>query len=209
MRCFDKIDLHMHTAVSDGTDEPKSIIDRVKSAGVDLFALTDHDAINGCTVVKDNLKKGDPAFIFGVEFSCKDEEGKYHILGYGYDENAPSINEVVDKGHNFRMEKLAKRLDFLKREYSFSFSEEDKESLFALNNPGKPHIGNLMVKYGYAKTKEEAIENFINNCTAKDEYVRPEEAISAVKRAGGEMSTEWKNGFELTLSYRVSEDKDE
>ena len=185
MRCSDKIDLHMHTDVSDGTDSPLGIVKRVQDAGITLFSVTDHDAIDGCSVIKSNLSEGNPAFISGVEFSCKDEEGNYHILGYGYNQEAPSIRQIVDIGHNFRINKLKKRLDFLKKEFGFCFSEEDRESLFALNNPGKPHIGNMMVKYGFAPPKEIAIENYITKCVSKTEYVRPEDAVSAISDAGG------------------------
>ena len=161
-----KIDLHMHTSVSDGTDTPQEIIRRVKEVGIELFSVTDHDAIKGCKAILKLLKNDDPAFISGVEFSCKDEEGRYHILGYGYDVNAPVIAAIVKKGHSLRMSKLTERLAYLNDEFGFTFSPDDVEALRALDNPGKPHIGNLMVKYGYAPTKEYAITN-INGMTGK------------------------------------------
>ena len=185
MNYSDKIDLHIHTNVSDGTDTPLGLVSSVKNAGITLFSVTDHDATDGCSEIKSNLSEGDPAFIFGVEFSCKDEDGKYHILGYGYDPKAPSIREIVGLGHDFRMTKLKTRLDFLEKEFGFRFSEEDRKNLFALDNPGKTHIGNMMVKYGFAPTKEFAIENYINKCVSKTEYVRPEDAICAISAAGG------------------------
>ena len=40
----------------------------------------------------------------------------------------------------------------------FDFPREELQKLLSLDNPGKPHIGNLMVKYGYAETKEKAID---------------------------------------------------
>ncbi len=180
-----RIDLHMHTTVSDGTDTPNEIITHVREAGIELFSVTDHDALKGCAIIRSLLKKDDPAFIAGVEFSCKDERGRYHILGYGYDANAPSINDIVATGHGFRMSKLMKRLAFLKSEFGFDFTDDDVASLHSLDNPGKPHVANLMVKYGYASTKEEAIEKYINKFHSKNEYVRPEDAISAIIRAGG------------------------
>ena len=42
------LDLHMHSVVSDGTDSPAEILEHVKAAGIELFSLTDHDAIQGC-----------------------------------------------------------------------------------------------------------------------------------------------------------------
>ena len=179
------IDLHMHTTVSDGTDTPEEILERVKEKGIELFAVTDHDAVKGSRLLAGILGEGDPGFITGAEFSCKDEEGKYHILGYGYDPDAAAIREVVDLGHGYRMKKLTGRLEFLKTEFGFSFPEEELERLFAMDNPGKPHIGNLMVKYGYAQSKEQAIKEFIDKKHFGSAYVRPEEAVKGILGAGG------------------------
>ena len=179
-----KIDLHMHTTVSDGTDTPEELIQAVKAAGISLFAVTDHDAVKAAEIIPSLL--GDTLrFLSGIEFSCRDELGKYHILGYGYDPENAAIRLVVDRAHSLRIKKVLARLDFLKTAFGFSFPEEERNELLSLNNPGKPHIGNLMVKFGFAKTKEEAIEQYINQIHFKSEYIRPEEAIEAILAAGG------------------------
>ena len=180
-----RIDLHMHTLVSDGTDAPEEIPALVKAAGISLFSVTDHDAVKACSAVRQNLKEGDPQFLTGVEFSCRDEEGQYHVLGYGFDPESKDFLEVVDNGHNLRMKKVRARLDFLKTEFGFAFPEEEIRALLALDNPGKPHIGNLMVKYGFADTKEQAITQYINRIRFRSEYVRPEEAIRGILAGGG------------------------
>ena len=180
-----KIDLHMHSAVSDGSDTPGEIISRVKQAGIGLFSLTDHDAEKGCGIIQSLLKEDDPAFICGVEFSCKDDQGSYHILGYGYEPDLPAIKALVDKGHSLRMKKVTARLDFIKNEFGFVFPQEELQKLLAMDNPGKPHIGNLMVKYGYAATKEEAIIDYIDKLRIRNEYLSPEEAISGILAGKG------------------------
>lgn len=179
------LDLHMHSLVSDGTDTPAELLENVKAAGIELFSLTDHDAIQGCLELQGMIAPNDPLFIPGVEFSCKDEMGKYHILGYGYDPASPSIRGVVAQGHGLRMKKLQQRLDLLSSEYGFRFPEEERQTLFSLSNPGKPHIGNLMVKMGFAKTKEQAIKEYLNRLKVKAGHVRPEEAIRGILGAGG------------------------
>ena len=179
------VDLHMHTAVSDGTDSPEEILLRVKEAGIGLFSVTDHDALKCSLILPALLREGDPRFLPGVEFSCKDEQGKYHILGYGYDPAAPAIRAVVDHGHRLRMKKLAARLDFLKTEFGMEFPPEEVYGLMALDNPGKPHIGNLMVKYGFAETKDAAIRDYLNRMHFRSEYVRPEEAVRGILEGGG------------------------
>ena len=180
-----RIDLHMHTTVSDGTDTPEEILGRVKAAGIVLFAVTDHDAVKGARRILALRKPDDPAFLPGVEFSCKDEKGKYHILGYGFDPDAEAIRSTVEYGHGLRMKKVVARLEFLRSEFGFTFPENELSALLALDNPGKPHIGNLMVKLGYAATKEEAIKQFINRAHFHSEYLRPEDAIRGILGAGG------------------------
>ena len=185
MDMIKKIDLHMHTTISDGTSSPGEIITEVRNAGIDLFSVTDHDAFVSCVMIRTLLTENDPSFINGVEFSCKDEIGKYHILGYGYDAETPEIRSIVKKGHDRRMEKLALRLDLLKQKYNIVFSDEDVSILYGNNNPGKPHIAKVMVKYGYAQSIGDAFKRFLSHLSVRDEYIRPEQAIEAILRSGG------------------------
>ena len=180
-----KIDLHMHSTVSDGTDAPEEILRKVKDAGIGLFSLTDHDAVKGCRVIRDLLSEGDPRFIPGAEFSCRDGRGKVHILGYGFDPESEAVNRLAAAGHSYRMNKVRARLDFLRREFGFVFSEEDVDALLSLDNPGKPHIALLMVKYGYVKTKAEGIREYLDRLRIAGWYIGPEEAIREILASGG------------------------
>ena len=179
----------MHTTMSDGTDTPEELIAQVREAGIDLFSVTDHDSMKGGTVMPrllDNLDTEQrPSFIRGVEFSCKDRLGKYHILGYGYDPETPGIGEVVSKGHALRMKKTRSRLAFLKERFGFEFPEEEIRDLLAQDNPGKPHVAKLMVKYGYAETVRDAITNYINKKEFENVHVSPQDAIDGIVRSGG------------------------
>lgn len=42
-----KIDLHMHSNASDGTDEPRRLIQKAAEQGFEAVALTDHDTVDG------------------------------------------------------------------------------------------------------------------------------------------------------------------
>ena len=185
MKKYKSIDFHMHSKVSDGTDTPEEIIKKVKDVGIEFFSVSDHDAIEGCKTIKDILTGDDPKFIPGAEFSCRDEYGKYHILGYMYDTEGESINNLVNKGHTIRMNKVRYRLDALKSEYGFPFSDEDTEWILSQPNPGKPHIANMMIKYGYVKDKVEAFRNYLNVIRVKSVHIGPEEAIQDILASGG------------------------
>ena len=180
-----KIDLHMHTTVSDGTDAPEEIIRLVSAAGIGLFSVTDHDSIKAAERVGRLLKEGDPLFVTGVEFSCRDVRGKYHILGYGYDPASDAMRALVESSHDMRMRKAERRLAALKAEFGIELPKEETEALLALDNPGKPHFGNLLVKYGYAPTKDEAIRQVINKLGVRSEYLLPGDAIEGILKSGG------------------------
>ena len=180
-----KIDLHMHTTVSDGTDTPEELLANVRKAGLDVFSATDHDSIMTGNRISALLEEDDPLFITGVEFSCRDEEGKYHILGYGYDPEADAIFSITDKGHALRMKKTWDRLVFLEKEFGFEFGDEEVYELLGRDNPGKPHIAKLMVEHGYASSIKEAIDKYIDQNRFPNVYIRPEEAIRAIEESGG------------------------
>ncbi|MBQ5341188.1 MAG: PHP domain-containing protein [Oscillospiraceae bacterium] len=180
-----RIDLHMHSTVSDGTDSPLQLLSRVSGAGYSLFSLTDHDATKGCVEIIDALEPGSPSFITGVEISCRDAEGKYHILGYGYDPDAETINRLVGRAHLIRFEKLQLRIDRLKEMFGFVFPKEEVDALYKLDNPGKPHIGDLMVRHGYAKSIGDAIKDYINKLGVRSENIAPQTAIDMITASGG------------------------
>ena len=179
-----KIDLHMHTSVSDGTDTPEEIVARVAEAGIKIFSVTDHDAFKAACIIPD-LVGGDMQFITGAEFSTRDEGGKYHVLGYGFDPESPSIIELTEMGHENRLKKIRSRLEFLSADFGFDFSEEDVKELLSLDNPGKPHIGKLMVKYGYAESINQAIKEYINSKRITTHYIEPQFAIEKIIAGGG------------------------
>ncbi len=186
---MNKIDLHLHTQISDGTDSLTEIIENVRKAGLDLFSITDHDSIKAGIMIPPMLEALEPeqrtAFVRGIEFSCEDEMGKYHILGYGYNSAVPGIAEVVEEGHRMRMRKTKARLQFLQKEFNFRFTEDEIDELLSKDNPGKPHIANLMIGHGYANDIQDAIKNYINKKEFQNEHVRPEDAIKGILKSGG------------------------
>lgn len=175
----------MHSIFSDGTDTPEELLGTVRNAGIKIFSVTDHDEIKSCRIMKELTSKEDITYITGVEFSCKDDEGKYHILGYDFDPSAGAVNALTEEAHNARIKKVRMRIERLRDEYGIEFSSSDIDKLFSLDNPGKPHIGNLLVRYGHAKTRNEAIEHYLNRMKISLGRIEPERAIKAILDSGG------------------------
>ena len=49
-----KADLHIHSNYSDGSDSIEELLKHITQNEIKIFALTDHDTINGC---KEMLKR--------------------------------------------------------------------------------------------------------------------------------------------------------
>lgn len=179
-----KIDLHMHSTASDGTDTPEQLLEKVRKAGIQTFSLTDHDSIDGCTVLE-TIVPDDISFILGVEFSCITSAGKCHILGYGYQADAPSMAQALEAGRTLRLAKLARRLEHLKEVHHICFSEEELSWLYRLNSPGKPHLAELIMKRGRAATRTEAIKNYIDGCKGGDDRIDAKIAMDGIFGAAG------------------------
>ena len=187
-----KLDLHLHTTSSDGSDTPEELLEKIREAGFDCFSVTDHDSTSACVRIDRQLQRLResgagrlPSFFYGIELSCEDEIGKYHILGYDYHYDWGNVLRLTHHTHELRMAKLDRRLNHLREQFGFTFPEEELAALRQLDNPGKPHIGNLMVKYGYAASRTEAIQKYLNSYSPPEGHIRPEQAIRAILADGG------------------------
>lgn len=59
-----KFDLHIHSNNSDGSDTVFELSEIIKKEKIEIFALTDHDTVDGCFEMQKYFDKG---FICGVE----------------------------------------------------------------------------------------------------------------------------------------------
>lgn len=179
-----RIDLHIHSTASDGTDSPAELLEKIRRAGVGVFSLTDHDTISGALEMQ-KLALDDAVFVKGVELSCITAAGKCHILGYNYDENSSEFGQILEESRAKRRRKLDCRISFLKSNFGIEFTADELAELYSLNSVGKPHLGNLLAAKGYAENKNEAIEKYINPCETESDRIDGAAAIKAILAAGG------------------------
>jgi predicted metal-dependent phosphoesterase TrpH len=70
-------DLHVHTRHSDGADSAADVVRWAERIGLDVIAITDHDAIDGAIIAAEVAQgNGGPDVIIGEEVSSRDG----HIL---------------------------------------------------------------------------------------------------------------------------------
>ena len=64
------VDLHAHSRVSDGSDDPAALVDLAVEAGLSALALTDHDTQEGVAIARTRADEVGIELIPGTEISC-------------------------------------------------------------------------------------------------------------------------------------------
>lgn len=84
-------DLHCHSNVSDGLLTPEVLAARAKLNGVDLWALTDHDEVDGVAPARAAAAEHGMRFVAGVEISVTWAAQTVHIVGLQIDETNSAL----------------------------------------------------------------------------------------------------------------------
>ncbi len=177
-----KFDLHIHSNCSDGSDTVDELAEKIKKAEIEIFALTDHDTVEGCKLMSEKFEKG---FIKGIELTCLLEDIKCHILGYGIDIENPKLKELIEKGKILRRKKLETRIHYLKDTWDFEFTKEELDWLYSRKSVVKTHLANILVKRGLAENNIAAMEKYLNGCKTGNTRFDGKEAIETIQQAGG------------------------
>src|SRR5690606_30299310 len=86
-----KIDLHLHSLVSDGRLSPTELIRQAHANGVRRLALTDHDSTDGVPEAMAEGQRLGVEVIPGIELSADVPGSEVHVLGYFLDFRQPAF----------------------------------------------------------------------------------------------------------------------
>ena len=89
------VDFHTHSSASDGALTPEQLLERAVAAGVQSFAITDHDTLGGYLKISDLPAAKVVGLIPGVELSCRWAKTTIHVVGLNFDPAAPPILAIV------------------------------------------------------------------------------------------------------------------
>jgi 3',5'-nucleoside bisphosphate phosphatase len=182
-----KVDLHMHTTISDGRLTPDDLVRAIASSGLDYFSITDHDTL-GMYVHHDALlAKLRPKLITGVEVSTFEAGREVHILGYGLPISPATLSGVLTDRREMRRARAVKILDKL-REMGVNIALADVERQTKGGMIGRPHIARALVESGAAHDISDAFDRYIgSNCPAffPSSTLTTRKAIRAINEGGG------------------------
>ena len=194
-----RIDLHVHSNASDGTDHPGDLVRKAWSlaldgAALDGVALTDHDTVAGypdAAVAVDALvgARERPFMVVpGVEISCILGDISLHLLGYLFDPADAELAAELDLLRTDRIRRAKAIVDKLV-ELGAPVTWQQVSAIAGDAAVGRPHIAQALVAAGVVADVAAA---FVPDWIADDgrAYVAkyslaPARAIALVQAAGG------------------------
>ena len=110
-----KIDLHVHSLVSDGSFTPGELAVHAKEQGISAFALTDHDVMAGCAEAAEAASAAGVEFINGMELTADFQGLKIHVVCLGFDANHSAFQSMYKKIRAIKEGRIEDIIEFVRR----------------------------------------------------------------------------------------------
>ncbi len=191
-----RVDLHMHSTASDGSQSPDDVVAAALASGVSAIALTDHDTVAGVDeALAAAAELGGIQVIPAVEISALDGPHEdLHICGYLVDHHAACFTEALGTWRADRAARAHRMADALREaglELDFPHDEGEGHAI------GRPHLAAAVLAHP-ANARRLADDGLTDHAQVLEAYLLPgtpgyrrrttptiAEAIAAIHEAGG------------------------
>jgi len=182
-----QIDLHIHTAASDGTDSPAAAVEKAAELRLRAMSVTDHDSVSGVAEAMAAGERLGVEVVPGIEVSSDYRDNNVHILGYFIDIHNPALRPVLDWVKNERDERNAKIVGMFAAD-GFDISLGILNELYPNSVLGRPHMAEYLMKKGYTASVKEGFDKYLG--TGKPYYLPKRrisiaDAVKVIVAAGG------------------------
>jgi predicted metal-dependent phosphoesterase TrpH len=184
---MDRIDLHAHTRRSDGSLEPRDLVELAARTGLRALAITDHDTTAALDEAEEAGKDFGVEVLTGAEISARFPERAMHLLAYGFDRRDPRVRALLAEtlaGRERRNPRIVERLC----ELGVPVTLEEVRAEAGGEAVGRPHIARALVRRGHAPDVRTAFQRWLKDggpAYVPAESVAPADVIAAVGEAGG------------------------
>ena len=181
------IDLHSHSIHSDGTKTPSELLNLAKKKNITVYALTDHEDIEGSKKLIKLPHKGITIYS-GVELNAKVDKGQMHILGYNIDLDNKELNDKLKELKENAKYNIMLYVKQLKEDFNIEIPSEDIDKILTREgNIGRPLLALLLIKYGHCNSVHEAFEKYLKDDKVRKNkmWITKEECLELITNAGG------------------------
>lgn len=214
-----KIDLHVHSAGSDGAMTLEEVCAEAAKRKIDVLSITDHDAIAHQGQAVELAEKYNIIYITGVElnvtFPYRDRLLSLDFLGYGFDYRNPALNDKIRQVREHRENRARRIMDNLNAEFKKErrplLTDEDwREMESGVDGIlGRPHIADYLIEKGVVVDRQEAFDKYLVKCDVPKFPLPLAEASKLVREAGGRLFLAHPNDPRGTSLAVVTKDLDE
>jgi len=199
-----RIDLHTHSAVSDGTDTPAELVEKARAVGLDVVALTDHDTFDGLDEAAAAGERVGIQVVRGMELSCSRHGSSVHVLAYGADPASTGLAAEMALVRDGRLGRLA---GVLAKLAALGVPVSEAEVMAQVGTSpsiGRPHIADALIEAGHVRDRQEAFDRFLADGGPAHVHrytIEVERGIDLVHKAGGiaVIAHPWGRGRERLL----------
>ena len=183
------IDLHSHSSASDGILSPKESAEYAIGKNLKVWALTDHDTVDGLSEAAKTCEKSESEIIFipGIEINIRWPTGEFHLLGLGLRRYSEDLKDLVADLTESRRNRNLEIVEKMNKD-GIEVTLEDIEGLFAESQIGRPHFASYLMKIGKVKHRQEAFDRFLGKGRpyyATHDGADLDVAVEAIRSAGG------------------------
>jgi predicted metal-dependent phosphoesterase TrpH len=182
----DGVDFHLHSTCSDGVLAPRDVIALAANAGVRQCALTDHDTVAGVAEAGAAAATAGIGFVAGVELSALWQGRTIHVVGLGFDPEAPALAAAIAAraaARRSRAERIRDRLDRAGAPGTAAYALVAEHPL-----PTRTHFARALVSLGAAADPGQAFQRWLGRgkpAQVPSEWPDVGEAVTAIAAAGG------------------------
>jgi predicted metal-dependent phosphoesterase TrpH len=182
------VDLHCHSNVSDGVLPPAEVAARAKANGVDVWALTDHDEVDGIAEAREAAAALGLHYVTGVEISITWAGETVHIVGLQIDEK----NETLVKGlAHTRSGRERRAHDIAAQLATAGIPNAYEGALKFVGNPdliSRTHFARYIMELGIHQEISEVFENYLTEGKpgfVPHRWATLKDAVTWIRGAGG------------------------
>ncbi|KRC03469.1 3',5'-nucleoside bisphosphate phosphatase [Duganella sp. Root198D2] len=155
------VDLHCHSNVSDGVLPPAAVAEHAHKAGVNVWALTDHDEVGGVAAARAAAQLYGMRFVPGVEISITWANETVHIVGLQVDENNAGLLKGLEdtrSGRDNRGREIGRQLELagIPGAYEGALEYVDNPSLMS-----RTHFARFLVEQGICASVSEVFRKYL------------------------------------------------
>lgn len=159
---YRKVDLHTHSTRSDGRLSPTELVDLAVEQDVSLFALTDHDTLDGLAEASQRAADHGLNFINGVELSTQWNGIPLHMVALNFTSDNSALLSIVEKNQTIRLDRARRIADLLVKQGLPDLYDE-AVALAGKSQLGRPHFASLLVEKGLVKDANKAFDRYLGN----------------------------------------------